>query len=195
MPVNIALTGHLRSGKDTVGAYLTERYGYTRFAFGDELKRYANDIFDVNGSAKPRELYQWFGQTMRERDPDVWVRKCFDKISEYRVLKERADAYRLISLGRFSVSFRVVISDLRQQNEYARCRYEGFVIIRVAAPEGVRINRAIQSVDTFKLVDLHHETESHVNTFAVDYEIVNDGSVEDLYAKVDAIMAEVGARA
>ncbi|MDT2278152.1 hypothetical protein [Paenibacillus larvae] len=35
---NIALTGKLRAGKDTVAEYLMERYGYARYAFGDGVK-------------------------------------------------------------------------------------------------------------------------------------------------------------
>ncbi|MGF7045715.1 dephospho-CoA kinase [Paenibacillus sp. DS2015] len=177
---NIALTGLMRSGKDAVAAYLTQNYGYTRFAFGDELKRYAHELFgEPNG--KPRELYQWFGQTMRERDPDIWTRKCFDNIEDSRRI-----------MGHYGVSERAVISDLRQPNELTRCCTESYVIIRVTAPESVRIDRAIKSSDTFNLRDLTHDTEAHVEGFAVDYEINNSKTLVELYAQVDAIMAELG---
>ncbi|NOU98462.1 adenylate kinase [Paenibacillus sp. LMG 31457] len=189
----MALTGRLRSGKDSVAAYLCEKYGYTRFAFGDELKRYYHELFGEMGT-KPREGYQWFGQAMRQRDPDVWVRKCFASI-DFR----RSDNAALnSSLKRYSkrpnlsVPFHAVITDLRQPNEYERCRVEGYVIIRVKAPEDVRINRAIESADTFNLADLRHDTEAHVDTFAVDYEIDNDGTLAELYAQIDAIMTKVG---
>jgi dephospho-CoA kinase len=176
---NIALTGAMRSGKDTVADYLVANYGYTRFAFGDALKRYANEIFDVDESAaKPRELYQWFGQTMRERDPDVWVRKCFDDIRYSRDCFVTGDDNQ-----------RAVISDLRQPSEYARCRAEGYVIIRVKAPESLRIHRAIESADKFALSDLTHDTESHVDGFAVDYEVENGGTLAELYRQIDAVMA------
>lgn len=173
---NIALTSPLRAGKDTVAAYLTEKYGYTRFAFGDELKRLAYDIFDVDVGVKDRALLQWFGQTMRQRDPDVWVRKCFENIA----WDEDANA--------------AVISDLRQPNEYTRCRSEGYVIIRVKALSALRIQRAVESADTFTYADLTHDTESHTDGFAVDYEVVNDGTLDELYAQVDAIMARIDAK-
>lgn len=179
---NIALTGRMRSGKNAVADYLTQNYGYTQFAFGDELKRHYHAIFGAT-ETKPREGYQWFGQTMRERDPDVWVRKCFDKIAFYSGLIQR---------GQLHTQFpNAVVTDLRQPNEFERCRSEGYVIIRVTAPEALRIDRAIKSADSFALRDLTHDTESHVDGFAVDYEIVNDGTLAELYAKVDAIMAEV----
>lgn len=181
---DVAITGLLRSGKDAVAEYLAREYGYTRFAFGDELKRYYHELFGATDT-KPREGYQWFGQTMRERDPDIWVRKCFENIEETR------EDFELYPYENNYALFRAVISDLRQPNEYDRCRSEGYVIIRVTAPEALRIDRAIKSADMFNLRDLTHETESHVNTFAVDYEIVNDGTLAELYAKVDEVMRKV----
>ena len=184
--MNIAITGKMRSGKDVISRYLCEKYGYTKFAFGDELKRYADELFGVHGGGKRRELYQWFGQTMRERDPDIWVRKCFSKIQMFR---ESVD--RLRSRYPEECPFLPVITDLRQPNEYEHCRAEGFVIIRVTAPEGLRIQRAVESSDVFEYADLRHDTESHVDSFDVDYEIHNGGSLDDLYAQVDAVMAEI----
>jgi dephospho-CoA kinase len=148
------------------------------------LKRYANDIFGVETGAKPRELYQWFGQTMRQRDPDVWVRKCFRNIA-FASFEETPDG---------TVYFppkRAVITDLRQPNEFDRCRSEGYVIIRVNASEGVRINRAVESADTFSLRDLTHDTESHVDTFAADYDVYNDGDMAGLYAQIEAIISAI----
>lgn len=173
MTQNIALTGLMRAGKDAAAKYLSERYGYTRFAFGDELKRYAHELFDVNPASKPRELLQWFGQTVRERDSDVWVRKCFRRIA----WSDEGGPY--------------VITDLRQPNEFVRCRAEGYVIIRVNAPDWLRRQRALAAGDIFEESALKHDTESHVDTFAVDYDVYNTGTLDGLYAQIDAIMADI----
>lgn len=188
---NIAITGLMRAGKDAVAAYLCERYGYTRFAFGDELKRYAHELFDVSAGAnersKPRELYQWFGQTMRQRDPDIWVRKCFEDICWFTENYAK-DEYIAQSPPP------IVITDLRQPSEYGRCRAEGYVIIRVTAPEGLRIQRAIDANDTFTYAELAHETESYVKDFAVDYEIENGGTLAELHARIDEVMTEINGK-
>lgn len=176
---NIALCGKLRAGKDVAADYLVRQYGYARFAFGDELKRYANELFDVPPGVKDRALYQWFGQTVRQRDPDVWVRKCFRRIDGSARFVDGV------------LPFRAVITDLRQPNEYARCRAEGYVIIRVTAPDGIRVQRAVDAGDAFTADDLTHETESHVEGFAVDYEIENGGALADFYAQIDAIMEAI----
>lgn len=195
---NFAITGEMRSGKDAVAEYLARKYGYTRFAFGDELKRYYHELFGPT-ETKPREGYQWFGQVMRERDPDIWVRKCFEVIKNLDDEFYRG-AYSVVDkeTGKIVLNvpanpLRAVISDLRQPNEYIRCRSEGYVIIRVTAPEALRIDRAIKSGDTFNLRDLTHDTESHARSFDVDYEIVNDGTLADLYTKVDEVIRNVSA--
>lgn len=195
---NIALTGKFRAGKDQVARYLTEKYGYTRFAFGDELKRYAHELFG-GSNAKQRELYQWFGQTMRQRDPDIWVRKCFENITAVEESKYRR-AYSVVNVETGETvldvpadPLRAVITDVRQPNEFDRCRDEGYVIIRVTAPDSLRIERARSAGDKFDAKTLDHETERCVDGFDVDYEIENSGTVDDLYVLVDSLMEEVAA--
>jgi len=174
---NIALTGGLRAGKDEVARILSEKYGYTRFAFGDELKEDFHRRYpEIPREPKPRIGYQNHGQLMRELVGEgVWVDACFRAIKHAR-------SHRFFS-------FRPVISDIRQPNEYDRCRSEGYVIIRVKAPEAIRIQRAVGAADTFKLADLTHDTEQHTDGFEVDYEIVNEGTIADLERKVDEMVA------
>src|SRR5690606_28777513 len=116
--------------------------------------------------------------------------KCFEKIDFARELAGALALYDL-AIGEPARPLRAVITDLRQPNEYDRCRAEGFVIIRVSAPLETRIDRIRAAGDAFDPKDLTHETESHIETFDVDYEIVNDGTISELHAKVDAIMTEI----
>lgn len=180
----IALTGALRSGKSAAARYLAEKYGYTEFAFGDELKRDFHRRYpEIPRTPKPRVGYQNHGQLMRELiGQDVWVDACFDAIET-----AEADVY----VPDYTPNFRVVISDLRQPNEFTRCRAEGYVIIRIKAQSALRIHRAVEAADTFSFADLTHETEQHTDGFACDFEIVNDSSLDELYAKIDGVMAEL----
>ena len=181
----IALCGKLRSGKSIVGNHLHISHGFDEVAFGDALKRTVGDVFPwLNGNPnKPRALLQQYGQLMREIDPDVWIRHAERKVKgtiDFRV-----------NTGHDRVD--IVITDLRQPNEFEWARDNGFTIIRVTAPDDVRIARAIKAGDNFSENDLEHVTESAIDTFDCDYEVVNDGSVDNLQVKIDAIMADINA--
>lgn len=178
----IALTGKMRSGKDAVAHHLYIAHGFHKAAFGDALKRHAHDVFPwVSELSKPRALYQNFGQLMREIDPQVWVKHAERTVEGIISLRtSMSDA----EIG-------VVISDLRQPNEFSWARANGFTVIRVTAPDEARLARAKAAGDDFREEDLAHETEQHADGFAVDYEIANDGTIEDLRKKVDAIMARI----
>jgi dephospho-CoA kinase len=181
--VKIALCGRIRSGKDTVANHLYIRHGFDKVAFGDALKRIAHDTFPwVSEFSKPRALYQ-FMNVMREYDKDVWIKHVEQAV-------KGAIDFR-VNTGAEKVG--VVISDLRQPNEYEWASNNGYTIIRVTAPDEDRIARAKVAGDDFTEADLEHETESHIDGFAVDYEIHNDGSVDELKAQIDSILAEITA--
>jgi dephospho-CoA kinase len=180
--VKIALTGKLRSGKDTVAHHLYIRYGFDKVAFGDALKRIAHDTFPwVSEFSKPRALYQNVGQLMREIEPDVWVKHAERAVKGAIDFRVNTGADKVI----------VVVTDCRQQNEVDWCRANGFTLIRVTAPDEDRIKRAIAAGDDFDEKDLSHETEIAIDTFDVDAEIVNDGTVDDLKRKIDEIMEAI----
>lgn len=179
----IALTGQMRAGKDEIAKHLLIMHGFTRVAFGDELKRLAHEAFpDVSESSKPRALYQQFGQLLREIDPDIWVRHV-----------ERQVEALINCNGQFQDHVGIVITDLRQPNEYDWAKANGFTIVKVTAPVGKRLVRAKAAGDNFTEADLAHETESHVEGFTADYDIVNDGTVDDLWGKVDEMLESINA--
>ncbi|MFT4413211.1 AAA family ATPase [Fredinandcohnia humi] len=174
--MKIALTGEMRSGKDTIADYLQKEYYFTRFAFGDAIKFYCEAIFPgvTKNGQKPRALYQEFGQFCRQFDPDVWVNYLFREME------------RTINAG-----LSVVITDLRQPNEYNALLKAGFAIVRVNTKTAYRILRMKESGDSFKLEDLQHETESHIRSFDVDFELYNNDSLKELYSQVDVMLTNI----
>jgi len=171
---NIGLIGKLRAGKDEVARYLASKYGYTAFAFGDELKRdFHRRYRDIPRDPKPRVGYQMHGQLMREYyGEDVWINECLEGIE----------------LARHNADIHAVITDTRQLNEAERLKAEGYVLIRVEAPEALRIQRAITSGDRFNLRDLTHGTETALDDYAADFTVVNDAGLPELYAQIDDII-------
>lgn len=188
--IKIAIAGQFRSGKSTVADYLDSKYGMLQFAFADELKRDFHFTYGhIPRTPKPRKGYQLYGQLMRYLfGEDYWINKCFKKIEDVRLV---ATNYNIT--GR-EIKFSPVITDLRQENELERCRKEGYYIIKVLAPEEVRIQRAEEAGDAFSLEEMNHETETYIEDMYADYTIVNKGSLEQLYGAIDVVMGAIEMR-
>lgn len=177
--VNIAITGKMRSGKDTIAEYLVEKYGYKKFSFGGNMKKIADQLF--GGIHKPsRSVYQKFAQLCREIDPDVWIKQVDKSIIYYKSMYKAFGAEDEISP--------IVISDLRQPNEYDYCKRNWYFIVRVTTPEDARIQRIYNLEPNITEEEINHCTEGYVDNFKVDYEILNDGTIEDLFKKVDKMV-------
>lgn len=188
--IKIALTGKMRAGKDTVFSILAkelvkqahkadEQISVNQFAFGDDLKLYAEAIFpeQFEDGKKPRELFQNFGQTMREFNPDVWVDKVANKVQRHGTKDGK------------KISF---VTDLRQPNEYKYCKDNDFYIIKVTAPDEIRLARMNSEGDSFSQKSLEHETESHIDTYETDYIIHNQFSdYESLEFKVKQLAKDI----
>jgi dephospho-CoA kinase len=175
--LNIGLIGKMRSGKDTVAAYLCEHYQFTQFAFGDGIKRLCMQLFpDQMRDAKPRALLQGVGQSLRNFDQDVWLNRTMNEIEVRRQLGSAGNA---------------VISDARQPNEIEKLKSLGFVLIRINTPDEVRIERMQASGDSFKPEDLVHETEASIDLYPVNYEVYNTGGFVNLYYQLDYVMADI----
>jgi dephospho-CoA kinase len=180
--VKIALTGELRSGKDEAAKHLWLNHGFDRFAFGEKLKRTMYEVFPwVDAASKPRALMQNYGQLMRELDSEVWIRHVERSIAGTIEMKA----------GNGADFIGVVVSDLRQPNEFDWARANGFTVVRVNAKSGLRLARAQMAGDAFKAEDLTHDTESHISGFSADWELYNDGTIEELREQVDELLAKI----
>jgi dephospho-CoA kinase len=170
----IALTGKMRSGKDTVADHLIKNYGFTRFAFGDGIRSVCKDLFpeQFDNGQKPRSLLQGVGQAMRVFNPIVWIRKCFRDIDEYG-------------------GANIVITDLRQPNELHAVKLRGYYVIRVSSPDELRMQRMNAAGDNFTMDNLNHETERHIDSMDVDFEIHNDGDLKQLHSQIESILKQI----
>ncbi len=172
----IAVAGLARSGKDTIGQYLVQSYGFTRVGFADPIKHYIHvlnpyladgrrikDVVDETGieAAKEieevRRLYQVFGTDVgRDIDNNIWLNLCRRKI-------KRLD--------------KVVITDLRFSNESEFVRNQGGIVIYVERPSAVRIN--------------DHASENGLCSEFYDHLILNDGNLAQLYFKIDQLFGKI----
>lgn len=173
----IGISGRKRSGKDTIGSFLEREHGFTIDYFAKPLKTAVRDIFHwtkehTDGDLKevvdpfwglsPRVVMQRFGTEVgRQIDADVWAKSLQLRMQQ--------------GLGSGHVKY--VVTDLRFPNEMAMLRGLGGVVWRVNRPS------------------LGEPGDLHPSETALDYVtdwdaiIVNDGSFEDLYIKVEQALA------
>lgn len=185
---HIALTGKSGVGKDEVGAMLTHR-GYTRLAFADELRRAAirldpyiplaharvsvrlSDLIRRVGwrTAKDefpevRRVLQEYGQSVRELDPEVWVRPVQAQVRQGT-----------------QWNMPCVITDVRYCNEVDTLRAEGAVIVRVERPGAGLSGDAAR-----------HASEVELDGLEPDYVLRNDGGLADLALAVRDLYRQLG---
>lgn len=179
----LGLMGRKQSGKDTVANRLVTHHGFTRFAFADALKATMTDLNpivweDEKGNlirlqdvvcdagwdaakAHPevRRLLQVHGVAIRTHvDPNAWIRAV-----ELQVQEHDGPA---------------VITDMRFPNEAEWISAGGSNSARV------RVSRPGLADDVASL----HVSETALDDYPADARIVNDGTLEDLYRRVDLMV-------
>lgn len=174
----VGLTGRKGHGKDVVGNLLCIGFGFRRLAFADPLKRAAVQLFDlsdgqVNGTLVEKEAVdpRW-GLSGREI-----LQRLGTEVgrSIHAEVWTRA-ALRTIDLAP-SASW--VLTDCRFPNEADAIWSRGGVVVRVVRP-GFSTG-ASES----------HDSERMVDAITADFELVNDGPLEAMPAKVHALVDEM----
>ncbi|MBC9786518.1 AAA family ATPase [Heliobacterium chlorum] len=173
--MKIALTGKMRSGKDAVSDYLVNHYGFRKFAFGDAIRNLCKELFpNSDEDGKPRALYQNVGQALRDVDPDVWVNYVLRQIE--RETGPDDD---------------IVITDLRQWNEYFSLLEAGFEVVKINSSATTRIRRIKRLGEPIDLAQFNHETEKAVDEFDADFEITNEGTLKELHCLIDNALLHI----
>jgi len=162
--LRIAFGGTMQVGKTTAADHLVRRYGFVKFALADPIKQIARRYMGWDGAkdARGRHLLQQIGTVGREYDPEVWL----DHL-----------AARIDTAG----SVDAVVDDLRLPHEVTRLRGLGFTCVRVTRPP-----ERIPAADGSR-----HETETGLDALELDLVLVNDGSFEELYARLDRLVASL----
>jgi hypothetical protein len=189
------LTGAARAGKDSVADRLVERHNFTKISFAAPLKQAlaATDPWIGFHPNHPGQLVR-LSEALANESEDA-IKQLFP---EYRRLLEKlgTEGIRAIddgfwvreALDRMAASpgSRFVFPDARFANEVNAVRHghwgfgmspgEAWHIVRpsLVGPVG----------------EVHASAKLHGN-LGEDREVVNDGSLDDLYSIVDAIIAEM----
>lgn len=190
VPRIIGLCGCKRAGKDTVAEYLVSRYptqmrhAKISTVLKDTLRNLFNfrpeqlegpekEDVDPRYGVSPRKLMQFFGTEIMQMElqkvmPDVgrsfWIRQFIER--ELPPLNpQNQEPIKT-----------VVLSDLRFMHEYEElCRVDPHALF-------IRIERSGAQPDA-------HVSEHAYKTIPVENVLRNDGTKQELYAQLDALMA------
>lgn len=193
LPPIIGLTGYAQHGKDTVGGILTTLYGYTRFAFADQVRElalrvdpwvatFADPLVQLLGipsvaNLRLSRVVELVGWEKAKAQPEV-----------RRILVELGMGVRDI-VGPDSWVFAgartmepmgppAVFTDVRFPNEVAWVRKNGGVVIRITRP-GV------------EAVPHDNAAERYVPNLSVNFDVLNDGTMNELHLRVQAVMTDL----
>jgi len=175
----VGICGKAGSGKDTIGDYLIKNYGFKKIALADPIKRLVKDVFALDDHtvydrvAREQPLKNWPNWTVRKLlqfigtelfreniDDAIWVKSLW-----YKIQNDPKNRY--------------VISDIRFPNELKffkkHAKKSEFLCVKVVRP-GYTGNVGLKG----------HASEAY--DLKGDIKIINDGSIEDLYNRVDKLV-------
>lgn len=170
----IGLTGPAGSGKDTIADWLESTHGFERLALADPIRLGLQNMLDLSYTVfRPgikEQVIPWLGRSPRELMQTLgteWGRHMVRRDLWLRVAERTVAAAA-------AAQNPIVITDIRFEDEAAWLRGLGGAIWHVNRP-GVAEVRG-------------HVSEAGVACGERDVTIYNDGSIEYLFAVVDAVL-------
>lgn len=172
----ILLGGKANSGKDSAAEYIDEYYrsrglDVVNIQIAYYIKMYAKEIakWDGDNETKPRQLLQDLGTEL--------IRKQIDEYFFIKRIIQDIDIYSRY----FDI---ITISDGRLPEEFAA--------IKLAYPETVTVHLTRPNFTSRLTKDQKaHVTEALVDEIEYDYDLVNDGTLEDLQMKSIELIRQI----
>jgi len=192
----IGIAGQMQNGKDVIADYLAKELDWTRSAFAYSVKRIFGETFNVS----PEFIERW--KVIPEPPPG------FNKTVR-QGLQFIGDGFRTIQSNIWiDLAFRekdkpVVLSDCRYINELARVKEEGGYVVLVWRPGYLNDDPNGSEAQIRPLVNWFADAgyegavsewfeqaktnnpPTPVGADFVDFFIINDGTLSDLYRKLD----------
>lgn len=197
----ISISGLINSGKDTIADYLVERHGFLRESWAGTLKDAVGVVFGWDRAlleGKTEESRNW-----RELPDLWWTSRLGETITPRKVLQQWGtevcrngyhDEIWIASLENKlrGVSRNIVISDSRFPNEIQSVKRMGGLALRVKRgqdPEWVREYLAGGRSGEFakKWPQVHASEYSSIGE-EYHHVIENDGTISDLYGKINSLL-------
>lgn len=165
----IGLTGRAGSGKDTVADYLVQRHGFTKLSFAAPLKAGLNAMFGFTPE-------QWNDREWKERViPELGVSPRYlaqTLGTEWGRELVKQDLWPSLTMAIAKQYEKVVIADVRFENEAAAVSKNGGYVLSILRPDARSVNP--------------HQSELPLNDSSVDAYVANVDSFRRLFEAVTA---------
>jgi dephospho-CoA kinase len=170
------------SGKDTVANHLNARHEYKTFALADRIRRTCA-VLDlpmtktnlINIGEKVKGIC---GQTkwidLLDKDIELWI-KDHNNYTETFQLDEKPLH---------------VITDVRRTYEYSHYLEKGYLPVKIEADFDSCVSRVVERDGNIDMEAFGHSTETEQANLK-GLVITNNGTLEDLYAKVDQLITNL----
>lgn len=181
MPAIIGLVGHLAAGKGTAAAYLRERHGAAAVRFSDVFRE-ALALFDLEITRQNQQelstiMRRHFGEDVLARAVAKKAQQLSAELAVVDGVRRLTDIQNLLELPQFHLV--AIAAD--QQTRYRRC---------VSRNENQGDDRM-----TFEQFQQRDAAEAEAQIPKVieraEFTVDNGGTVEQLYAELDRIVASL----
>lgn len=191
----IGLLGFIDSGKNTVGKYIVEKYGFEQLSFAGSLKDCVAVMFNwdrklLEGDTKESRIW-------REQVDEYWSKKLGWIVTPRKVLQLMGtEAGRNIfgkniwvasTLKKVYNNKNYIITDCRFKNECDAIKEENAVLLwvrRGELPEWYDTALNNPELMETRFPDIHESEWDWIGT-KVDHTIKNNGTLETLYQQID----------
>jgi hypothetical protein len=173
----VGLIGYSQAGKDTVASILVEKYGYTRIAFADKIREFLYDLNPMVACSPTgylQDLINLVGWDDAKQEPQV--RKLLQNLGNAARKTIDENVWVTLALGNIDTNQRVVITDVRFENEAMMIKLMGGQLWRVKRIGVGPVN--------------DHVSESELEGYKVNQIFVNNGTLKDLELLVTTRMRD-----
>ena len=187
--VLIGLIGEAGSGKDTSADYLKNKYPITLYALGNPIKEITRHMFlfsdeqlygklknvvDERWGVTPRETWQVIGTNIMQFQIYGLLPHLINTVPVREFWIHHFKMWYKQLLESDSKNENVIVTDIRFQHEADTIKQLGGYLIKIERPT------LDKSDELYK-----HCSETAISTMESDIYIMNDGSLEELFEKVD----------